>query len=464
MPNKAIIDIKKWCQKYPILNDLIAYRETTWINPQIEKSSTVLQKIDVRNIDIDEAADRLDRFRPFIANSFPETQADGGLIESPLLQIPEMQQDLSNRFDTELSGQLLLKCDNLLAISGSIKARGGIYEVLKYAEHIAFTNNIIGPTENYAKLAGDHARGVFSNHRIAVGSTGNLGLSIGIMGAQFGFRVSVHMSAEARDWKKKLLKSHGVTVIQYDGDYSQAVAGGRVQAEKDPHCHFIDDENSIDLFLGYAVAARRLQKQLTEMGVIVDKQHPLFVYMPCGVGGGPGGITFGLKHIFGDNVHCFFAEPTHSPCMLLGLCTGLHEKVSVRDFGLDNATDADGLAVSRPSGFIGKVIGPLINGVFTVADSELFRLLARLSDTEGVRMEPSALAGLAGPARIHSSDFYLESHKLKDTMAAATHIVWGTGGSMVPTQEMDGYYHKGKALLNSSLSGNNIKRNFSGNP
>ncbi len=301
--------LAQWRRQHPEIDQVIAASPLLWINPRYRSIERMTSRAELSCDDILDAERRLERFAPYIARVFPDSRADGGLIESPLRAVPGLQQAMESVFGWQIPGKLLLKCDNQLAISGSIKARGGIYEVLKYAESLALAQALISLDDDYARFDSDEFKRLFAKHSVAVGSTGNLGLSIGVISAQLGFRVTVHMSADARQWKKDLLRGKGVTVVEYDADYGEAVKQGRAQAAADTTMHFVDDENSTDLFLGYAVAASRLQQQLQAQDIEVDANNPLFVYLPCGVGGGPGGIAFGLKQVFGDQVHCFFAEP-----------------------------------------------------------------------------------------------------------------------------------------------------------
>lgn len=438
------IDIQAYIENDPILKKLIELEEYLWLNPNFEMFQKAIKKSPLTQDDVNDANERLKRFAPYISKVFPETKDTNGIIESPLVQISSMKQSLEKNFQQTILGELFLKCDSHLPISGSIKARGGIYEILKHAESLALEHQLLTIDDDYSKIDSDIFREFFSNYSIAVGSTGNLGMSIGIISAKLGFKVTVHMSADAKQWKKDLLRSKNVNVIEYEADYSKAVEEGRIQAEADPNCYFVDDENSNDLFLGYAVAASRLKKQFEELDITIDENHPLFVYLPCGVGGGPGGVAFGLKLLFKDNVHCFFAEPTHSPCMLIGLMTGLHDQVSVQDFGIDNKTDADGLAVGRPSGFVGKIIEPFLSGSYTISDEKLYTMLKELADTENLYLEPSALAGMIGPIKLfNEGNNYLLKNNLLKKMKNSTHVIWGTGGSMVPEKMMKEYYQKG---------------------
>jgi len=350
-----------------------------------------------------------------------------------------MKAALEEAHNIKIGGNLWLKMDSHLPVSGSIKARGGVYEVLKTAEETALREGLITKESDYSIFATDAVKQVLSKYSVAVGSTGNLGLSIGIMSAKLGFRVTVHMSADARKWKKDMLRSKGVEVIEYSADYSEAVRQGRLLAESDPYCHFIDDENSKTLFLGYSVAALRLKEQLREAGIAVDSAHPLNVYLPCGVGGGPGGVAFGLKLVFGNNVRCFFAEPVNACCMILGMSTGLHNKISTEDIGITAKTTADGLAVGRASGFVGKLMEPFMSGCYTLTDERMCRMLTKLADAEDIFLEPSALAGMYGPVLCETNEEF-QSFKSQN----ATHIVWATGGSMVPPEEMKKYYLSGK--------------------
>ena len=426
--------------QFPILKELANKHTVLWENTNWQKETTT-------NLfsmqEVDEAEETLTRFSSYLKVAFPELLESQGFIESTIQDIPLIKKALERKFDVSIPGQFILKCDHALPISGSIKARGGIFEVLRHAERLAIASGKLKKKDNYEVLGTKDFQAFFQQYTIVVGSTGNLGLSIGIMGKKLGFNVVVHMSSDAKEWKKALLREKGATVIEYEADYSVAVEQGRREAEQDPFCHFIDDENSKDLFAGYAVAAKRLKHQFEKTNIIVDETHPLFVYLPCGVGGGPGGVAYGLRELFGEHVHIFFAEPVASPCMTIGLMTGLHDAISVEDIGLDNKTEADGLAVGRASKFVGKVMETYISGCYTVTDEQLLTSLGLTMDSEGIFLEPSAHAGMFGPIQLmKNGQNYLEKHHLTDKMEQATHIVWATGGSMVPKEMREEYLKK----------------------
>lgn len=436
-------ELQKYIDTIPAVADAAQLKETFWLNgkkiPEAQQNIT-----EVHPEQIKDASDRLIRFAPYLKKVFPELEETNGIIESELREIPAMKNFLNDVYGAGMEGKLMLKMDSDLPVSGSVKARGGIYEVLKHAEDLAMEAGKLKETDDYSILAEPEFVEFFGKHTVQVGSTGNLGMSIGIMSAKLGFHVIVHMSADAKQWKKDLLRSRGVEVIEYADDYCAAVAQGRKNSDADPMSYFVDDENSQNLFMGYSVAGERLKAQLEEQKITVDSDHPLFVYIPCGIGGAPGGVTYGIKQIFGDNVHCFFTEPTHACCMMLGMATGLHDGVSVQDFGIDGRTDADGLAVGRPSAFVGRVIEPMLSGIATISDYKLYDLMRGLLKEEEIFIEPSSCAAFAALIRPEDLKKYIDSQGLTDKMKNATHIAWATGGRMVPEETREIYLKTGR--------------------
>ena len=414
-----------------VLSKLKNAEECLFLNPKVNLSKNLAEDYTYSIDDIYEAEQRLERFAPLLVCLFPGLKDSDGIIESQVLPITNFTDYLQKEFNIEPL-KIFVKADHSLPVSGSIKARGGLYAVMCAAEKIALDNGLLDSTnDDYKKLLSERAKNIFGKYMVSVGSTGNLGLSIGIMGSALGFKVSVHMSSDAKKWKKDKLRSLGVNVIEYDDDYLVASANARDNAKYDPYNIFIDDENSVELFMGYAVAALRLQKQLENMNIEVSEDKPLFIYLPCGVGGAPGGITFGLKEIYKKNVYCFFAEPIQAPCMTLGILTGKHSDISVYDIGLTGMTEADGLAVARPSKFVGHIMEQILDGCYTLKDERLYKFLYHLKKCENIKVEPSATAGFFGPAALQQS----QNAELIQKMKKAVHLFWTTGGSMVPDED-----------------------------
>lgn len=423
-----------------MLNKLCNKEPTLFMPGNLGSSNDVLQSLAINKYHLKQAADRWDRWQEALAVLFPELAPAKGQIESPIFDLGSYQ----NLTGINLKGKTIIKGDHALPVAGSIKARGGVYEVLAFAEKAGIEGGFMQAGDNPKALLSKQAKDYLSTYTIAVGSTGNLGFSIGVMASTLGFNTAVHMSQDAKEWKKQRLRAHGVTVIEHTGDFAAAVEAGRKAVRNDPKGYFIDDEDSLDLFLGYAVAALRLQQQLKDANITVDATHPLFVYLPCGVGGSPGGITWGLKMLYGDNVKCFFAEPTASPAFLLRSLT--EKPCSTYDFGLNNRTEADGLAVAQASDLVYELVGHLVSGYFTVNDNKLFEILANLKNQTGIKIEPSAAAGFLGPVRFSEVKDFWATYFPQYKQDQISHVFWTTGGAFVPDEEYNKFYAKGIEL------------------
>ena len=112
-----------------MLEKLKGMQEVCWRNPGQRPFADAIEGSALTMADVRDAEARLQRFAAYFQVAFPETRAAGGILESPLRPIPAMQEALG-------VGRLLLKMDSHLPMSGSIKARGGVDEVIKLAEDI----------------------------------------------------------------------------------------------------------------------------------------------------------------------------------------------------------------------------------------------------------------------------------------------------------------------------------------
>ena len=80
----------------PLIKEMEAGKEVVWMNPGLSDLKTAMEGVSLSMDDIDDAENRWARFAPFIRKMFPETEAAGGLIESPLRTVDRMK-DCLNR-------------------------------------------------------------------------------------------------------------------------------------------------------------------------------------------------------------------------------------------------------------------------------------------------------------------------------------------------------------------------------
>jgi D-serine dehydratase len=67
-----------------------------------------------------------------------------------------------------------------------------------------------------------------------------------------------------------------------------------------------------------------------------------------------------------------------------------------------------------------------------LTDAAMFGFLQRAHVHAGLRLEPSATAGFAGPGWVEASEAF---RARLPAAVAMTHLLWCTGGSLIPDAE-----------------------------
>jgi D-serine dehydratase len=192
------------------LEALQTYRPVCWINANAatnrsdsSKLQQHLQELPLQKHHLTQAIERWERLRPVLAHLFP-LEAPNGRIQSPLRSTSTAFQEM---LGLPSSCTLFIKEDSKLAVCGSVKARGGLYETLAFAETI--NDDWILDEESKISLLDAIQEGLMEDYQVVVGSTGNLGLSVGLVAAAMGMKSTIHMSKDAKQWKKDLLRERG---------------------------------------------------------------------------------------------------------------------------------------------------------------------------------------------------------------------------------------------------------------
>lgn len=96
-----------------------------WFNPNVTSTDQGLPYVGLTQNDVMDAQARLQRFAPYLMKAFPETASTEGIIESAVVDIPQMKEALEKRYNTLIEGQLRLKRIATYLFLVQLKRAGG---------------------------------------------------------------------------------------------------------------------------------------------------------------------------------------------------------------------------------------------------------------------------------------------------------------------------------------------------
>ena len=258
--------------------------------------------------------------------------------------------EISSTFSRMAGGTVYLKYENLQK-TGAFKVRGALYKVYKLKDEYPGV---------VAASAGNHAQGVAYAARI------------------FGLKAVIVMPEGAPISKIEATKGYGAEVVLAGRVFDETLKVALRIAEERGYA-FVHAFDDIDVMAGQATIAYELMEQIDGFDQVV---------VPIGGGGLISGIASVIKH-YRPYVKVVGVEPEVAPKTLNALRHGRPVETPT------GSTIADGLLVKQIGEKTFKIIRELVDGVYTVGESDIAHAIYLLLERGKVLAEGAGAISLA---------------------------------------------------------------------
>ncbi len=275
---------------------------------------------------------------------------------------------------------------------GSFKALGGAYAVLRVLQRE------LAKTEGREIAIDDIRNGKYAPQTksltVISATDGNHGRSVAWGAAKFGTRCRIYIHAEVSQYRAESMRKLGAEVIRVDGDYDDAVAQTRIDADK--HGWLIVSDTSWpgytqtprDVMAGYGVMAREIVRDMPK--------PPTHVFLQGGVGGLAAAVAAVFREEWAAEApRIIVVEPELAPCLFASAEAGVATSVEIQE-----ETIMAGLSCGEPSKIAWSVLSDVSQDFMTIPENIVapaIRMLANSENAESaIEVGESAVAGLCG--------------------------------------------------------------------
>jgi diaminopropionate ammonia-lyase len=307
--------------------------------------------------------------------------------QTPLPALPALAERLG-------LGELRVKDESQRFGFGAFKALGGVLAVFTELSRAIRAEH--GADAGFAELMDADHRTLTAKYTFTTASSGNHGRSVAAGARLFGSRCVIFLPRFTSAEKEAAIRARGAEVIRVAGDYDEAVAECRRQADKNGWTIISDtswegyERIPKSVMRGYCVLADELLAHWL--------QGPTHVFVQAGVGGLAAAVIGYLWATLSERPTFIVVEPASADCWFQSNRAG---KAVVASGDAD--TVMGGLACREISPITWPVVGLGADWFMTIDESGVLPARRQFAKPSGgdpaITSGPSGCAGLAGLLR-----------------------------------------------------------------